>query len=106
MAIIAALLTGYWPGEHPVGPLPAPRHRLLRQVRVGVPGSLDAVVRRILMPLPREPRIGTPGELAQVLRLGSWNTGLTARPLGRVVRAVKGWSCGVGARTPLRLLST
>lgn len=90
--ILYALLTGYWPGSEPASLPRAPRRRGMlyspRQVRAGVPGWLDAAVRRALMPVPDQSPIGAPGDLAQALRPAGAFQAPAARTLARVARAV------------------
>ena len=67
--VLYAALTGYWPGTEQT-PLPAaPRHGdevySPRQVRAGIPGQLDAVVRRALA--DAAPPIVDPAQLADEL---------------------------------------
>lgn len=72
--LLYALLTGYWPGDDPGNLPPAPRRRGLpyapRQLRAGVPASLDAITCRALSLGPHRagPPISTPVDLAWALR--------------------------------------
>lgn len=53
-ALLYALLTGRWAGDEPTALPPAPRHhgipRLPGDVRHGIPGVLDSIVERALLP--------------------------------------------------------
>ena len=69
--LLYALLTGYWPGEGTSALPRAPRQRgsvyAAGRARAGVPGVLDAITRRALLP-GTAARITTPAELAWELR--------------------------------------
>jgi len=71
--LLYAALTATWPGEEECGLPPAPRDddRLCtpRQVRAGVPGTLDAITCRALLQEPRknQPPLASPAEVADAL---------------------------------------
>jgi len=72
--MLYALLTGYWPGDERTALPPAPRHKgnvcTPRQIRAGVPATLDAIVYRGLQgqaaDAPLRPQ--TPAGMAMALR--------------------------------------
>ena len=73
--MLYALLTGYWPGDEPTAPPPAPRYKghvcTPRQIRAGVPALLDAIAYRGLQgqaaDAPLRPQ--TPAGMAMALRM-------------------------------------
>jgi serine/threonine protein kinase len=72
-SVLYAALTGHWPGQDypalPPAPLADGRPRSPRQVRAGVPTSLDAITCRALQLRGRDgdPMLTTPGQLAAAL---------------------------------------
>ena len=73
--MLYALLTGYWPGVEATALPPAPRHKgrvcTPRQVRAGIPASLDAITYRALHGQAADAplRAQTPAGLAMALRM-------------------------------------
>ncbi|MEV5412090.1 protein kinase family protein [Thermopolyspora sp. NPDC052614] len=71
--LLYAALTATWPGEEECGLPPAPRDdgKLCtpRQVRAGVPGTLDAITCRAVLQEPRrnQPPLASPAEIAEAL---------------------------------------
>lgn len=87
--LLYALLTGYWPGEAATALPPAPRHRGVpyspRRVRAGVPGVLDIITCRALLPDPALPVL-TPAQLARDLRTAQRTLQRRAAPPVRETR--------------------
>jgi hypothetical protein len=73
--MLYALLTGYWPGDERTALPPAPRHKgnvcTPRQIRAGVPATLDAIVYRGLQGQAADAplRAQTPAGMAMALRM-------------------------------------
>ena len=70
--LLYALLTGYWTGPDPsvLPAAPLSRGELVPpgQVRSGIPGVLDAIIARTLLPIAR-PRISSPAQFAWELQV-------------------------------------
>jgi hypothetical protein len=101
--MLYALLTGYWPGGDATALPPAPRHKgrvcTPRQVRAGVPATLDAITYRGLLGQAADAplRAQTPAGLAMALSMVQRPSYQLERP---EEEAVAGPSHGVSRRHP------